>query len=153
MADSSRTHVPRVGSLASRCPRSVRLAIAGSTGRRNTGIKSLCRGFELQGLTWPLPVGSRAVASLAFCELQLQDEKPTKTAMMEGNDRKAKRNDRLNRLDKRRPSGLHHNLHGHRRPPAPPPARQAGRQLRFTSLQHRAFLARHRGIACNYFSP
>src|SRR5207344_3235536 len=26
---------------------------AGSTGRRNTGIKSLCRGFKLQGLTWP----------------------------------------------------------------------------------------------------
>src|SRR5258708_20759917 len=25
---------------------------AGSTGRRNTGVKSLCRGFELQGLTW-----------------------------------------------------------------------------------------------------
>ncbi|MEY2527727.1 MAG: hypothetical protein QOE73_2498 [Verrucomicrobiota bacterium] len=26
---------------------------AGSTGRRNTGVKSLCRGFKLQGLTWP----------------------------------------------------------------------------------------------------
>src|SRR5467141_4005017 len=26
---------------------------AGSTGRRNTGIKSLCWGFKLQGLTWP----------------------------------------------------------------------------------------------------
>src|SRR5882724_5364406 len=25
---------------------------AGSTGRRNTGVKSLCRGFKLQGLTW-----------------------------------------------------------------------------------------------------
>src|SRR6476660_5541948 len=25
---------------------------AGSTGRRNTGIKSLCWGFKLQGLTW-----------------------------------------------------------------------------------------------------
>src|SRR5438046_1431959 len=25
---------------------------AGSTGRRNTGAKSLCRGFKLQGLTW-----------------------------------------------------------------------------------------------------
>src|SRR5258705_1065403 len=24
---------------------------AGSTGRRNTGVKSLCRGFKLQGLT------------------------------------------------------------------------------------------------------
>src|SRR6266403_2494986 len=26
---------------------------AGSTGRRNTGVKSLCWGFKLQGLTWP----------------------------------------------------------------------------------------------------
>jgi len=26
---------------------------AGSTDRRNTGVKSLCWGFELQGLTWP----------------------------------------------------------------------------------------------------
>src|SRR6185503_10153705 len=25
---------------------------AGSTGRRNTGVKSLCCGFKLQGLTW-----------------------------------------------------------------------------------------------------
>src|SRR5258708_3904814 len=31
------------------CP----LCPAGSTGRRNTGIKSLCWGFKLQGLTWP----------------------------------------------------------------------------------------------------
>src|SRR5271170_6721645 len=31
------------------CP----LMVAGSTGRRNTGAKSLCRGFKLQGLTWP----------------------------------------------------------------------------------------------------
>src|SRR5450432_3640258 len=30
------------------CPRWV----AGSTGRRNTGVKSLCWGFKLQGLTW-----------------------------------------------------------------------------------------------------
>ena len=30
------------------CP----LWVAGSTGRRNTGIKSLCWGFKLQGLTW-----------------------------------------------------------------------------------------------------
>src|SRR6478752_3949860 len=30
------------------CPKSA----AGSTGRRNTGIKSLCWGFKLQGLTW-----------------------------------------------------------------------------------------------------
>ena len=26
--------------------------VAGSTGRRNTGVKSLCWGFKLQGLTW-----------------------------------------------------------------------------------------------------
>jgi hypothetical protein len=25
---------------------------AGSTGRRNTGVESLCWGFKLQGLTW-----------------------------------------------------------------------------------------------------
>jgi hypothetical protein len=30
----------------------VRFAPAGSTGRRNTGVKSLCWGFKLQGLTW-----------------------------------------------------------------------------------------------------
>src|SRR5450432_1388176 len=30
----------------------VRLSVAGSTGRRNTGVKSLCWGFKLQGLTW-----------------------------------------------------------------------------------------------------
>src|SRR5712672_1965630 len=29
----------------------VRFTPAGSTGRRNTGVKSLCRGFKLQGLT------------------------------------------------------------------------------------------------------
>src|SRR6266481_148960 len=29
------------------------LPLAGSTGRRNTGVKSLCWGFKLQGLTWP----------------------------------------------------------------------------------------------------
>ncbi len=32
------------------CPR----VTAGSTGRRNTGFKSLCRGFKSQGLAWPL---------------------------------------------------------------------------------------------------
>src|ERR1700719_1061709 len=32
--------------------RHVRLGRAGSTGRRNTGVKSLCWGFKLQGLTW-----------------------------------------------------------------------------------------------------
>jgi hypothetical protein len=30
----------------------VRCLGAGSTGRRNTGVKSLCGGFKLQGLTW-----------------------------------------------------------------------------------------------------
>src|SRR6202140_970887 len=35
-------------SIGSACPKSA----AGSTGRRNTGIKSLCWGFKLQGLTW-----------------------------------------------------------------------------------------------------
>ena len=30
----------------------VRFQDAGSTGRRNTGVKSLCWGFKLQGLTW-----------------------------------------------------------------------------------------------------
>src|SRR5437868_45390 len=33
-------------------PVSVRDDSAGSTGRRNTGVKSLCWGFKLQGLTW-----------------------------------------------------------------------------------------------------
>src|ERR1700758_2034987 len=28
--------------------------VAGSTGRRNTGVKFLCRGFKSQGLAWPL---------------------------------------------------------------------------------------------------
>src|SRR5713101_2836707 len=31
----------------------VRSRGAGSTGRRNTGVKSLCWSFKLQGLTWP----------------------------------------------------------------------------------------------------
>ena len=30
----------------------VRSQDAGSTGQRNTGVKSLCWGFKLQGLTW-----------------------------------------------------------------------------------------------------
>src|ERR1700730_6729936 len=37
------------------CCRSARMSAirgAGSTGRRNTGVKSLCRGLKLQGLTW-----------------------------------------------------------------------------------------------------
>src|ERR1700736_395410 len=29
------------------------LPVAGSTGRRNTGVKSLCWSLKLQGLTWP----------------------------------------------------------------------------------------------------
>jgi len=33
-------------------PPNVRYWVAGSTGRRNTGVKSLCWGFKLQGLTW-----------------------------------------------------------------------------------------------------
>src|SRR5450759_3679683 len=33
--------------------RNVRSQRAGSTGRRNTGVKSLCWGFKLQGLTRP----------------------------------------------------------------------------------------------------
>src|SRR6266436_6778162 len=32
--------------------KNVGITPAGSTGRRNTGVKSLCWGFELQGLTW-----------------------------------------------------------------------------------------------------
>src|SRR5256886_5978395 len=36
--------------LASTCP----LCAASSTGRRNTGVKFLCRGFKSQGLAWPL---------------------------------------------------------------------------------------------------
>jgi hypothetical protein len=44
-----------LGSFASVfvCPWHVRCWGAGSTGRRNTGVKSLCWGFKLQGLTWP----------------------------------------------------------------------------------------------------
>jgi hypothetical protein len=34
------------------CALYVRCRGAGSTGRRNTGVKSLCWGFKLQGLTW-----------------------------------------------------------------------------------------------------
>src|SRR5437870_7980735 len=32
----------------------VRFWAASSTGRRNTGVKFLCRGFKSQGLAWPL---------------------------------------------------------------------------------------------------
>jgi hypothetical protein len=41
--------VKQTSQLAPSCP----LMTAGSTGRRNTCIKSLCWGFELQSLTWP----------------------------------------------------------------------------------------------------
>ena len=48
---------------------SVRFARVGSTGRCNTGVKSLRWGFECQSPTWPLPVtitiGIVAVAALA----------------------------------------------------------------------------------------
>src|SRR6202521_5940379 len=33
-------------------PENVRCSGAGSTGRCNTGVKSLCWGFKLQGLAW-----------------------------------------------------------------------------------------------------
>src|SRR5258708_11605686 len=45
--------VIRVGGHRSRLLAHVRIARAGSTGRCNTGVKSLCGGFESQGLTWP----------------------------------------------------------------------------------------------------
>src|SRR5215467_8802331 len=34
--------------------RPISIGVAGSTGRRNTGVKFLCRGFKSQGLAWPL---------------------------------------------------------------------------------------------------
>ena len=36
-----------------RCRLNVRITLAGSTGRCNTSVKSLCWGLELQGLSWP----------------------------------------------------------------------------------------------------
>src|SRR5216683_6295709 len=39
-----------VWKLIGECP----LLGAGSTGRRNTAVKFLCRGFKSQGLAWPL---------------------------------------------------------------------------------------------------
>src|SRR5881628_3289320 len=42
--------VPHLG----RCRLNVRFTPASSTGRRNTGVKFLCRGFKSQGLAWPL---------------------------------------------------------------------------------------------------
>ena len=38
-----------IANAMARCP----FMAAGSTGRRNTSVKSLCWGFKLQGLTWP----------------------------------------------------------------------------------------------------
>jgi hypothetical protein len=38
--------------LQNQCPWPLR--VAGATGRRNTGVKSFCWGFVLQGLPWPL---------------------------------------------------------------------------------------------------
>ena len=38
---------------------------AGSTGRRNTGVKSLCWGFKLQGLTWSFVEQTRQTKELA----------------------------------------------------------------------------------------
>src|SRR6267154_926333 len=44
-----RTSTLSLGAAFQPCP----LSVAGSTGRCNTGVKSLCGGFESQGLTWP----------------------------------------------------------------------------------------------------
>ena len=38
--------------FAAHVARYVQRMTAGSTGRRNTSVKSLCWGFKLQGLTW-----------------------------------------------------------------------------------------------------
>jgi hypothetical protein len=42
------------------------LSGAGSTGRRNTGVKFLCRGFKSQGLAWPLIDARRQFTLAAF---------------------------------------------------------------------------------------
>src|ERR1035437_8529393 len=42
-------HIADIRGIATFCP----LLDASSTGRCNTGVKSLCWGFELQGLTRP----------------------------------------------------------------------------------------------------
>ena len=44
--------VLRSGETSFEYERVVQPRPAGSTGRRNTGVKSLCWGFKLQGLTW-----------------------------------------------------------------------------------------------------
>src|SRR5262249_38120583 len=52
-SDISRAFVEQVATspgLSIVCP----LLAAGSTSRRNTGVKFLCRGFKSQGLAWPL---------------------------------------------------------------------------------------------------
>src|SRR5260221_12142343 len=45
-------HFRQIGTVATL--RGCLLRPAGSTGRRNTGVKFLCRGFKSQGLAWPL---------------------------------------------------------------------------------------------------
>src|ERR1700686_1717415 len=53
-AEKRRSYQDRYGSIAPLwlCAGHFRFSPAGSTGRRNTGVKSLCWGFKLQGLTW-----------------------------------------------------------------------------------------------------
>ena len=56
--DTLRGYVRRCRAVQGSCPgrpalRLVFHVTAGSTGRRKTYVKSLCRGFKLQGLTWP----------------------------------------------------------------------------------------------------
>src|SRR5882757_8984086 len=40
--------------------------VAGSTGRRNTGVKSLCWGFVFQGLPWPFVELSGGLVQLSL---------------------------------------------------------------------------------------
>ena len=55
--------------------------VAGSTGRCNTGVKSLCRGFELQGLAWPFvdvrfsnrPFGVKHFQTIHHCSVDVAD--------------------------------------------------------------------------------
>jgi hypothetical protein len=49
---NNKRHRIVIQNAATRSPSSVLVPSAGSTGRRNTGIKSFCWGFKLQGLTW-----------------------------------------------------------------------------------------------------
>ena len=52
-----RAGAPSIHGTFATCGRSLEMSAhggAGSTGRRNTGIKSLCWRFKLQGLTWSL---------------------------------------------------------------------------------------------------